>query len=54
MTTPGPAVCAANDAVAMLDGQGRPAPLPDDLGLYDLRHTAASLMIREGASVKAV
>jgi integrase len=24
------------------------------LRLYDLRHTAASLMIREGASVKAV
>jgi integrase len=27
--------------------------VPDDLRLYDLRHTAASLMIREGASVKA-
>jgi integrase len=49
-----PAVCAANDAITQLDGQGRPAPLPDDLRLYDLRHTAASLMIREGASVKAV
>ncbi|HEV8167572.1 MAG TPA: tyrosine-type recombinase/integrase [Actinomycetota bacterium] len=49
-----PAVRAANDAIAQLDGQGHPAALPDDLRLYDLRHTAASLMIREGASVKAV
>jgi integrase len=49
-----PAVRAASDAIAQLDGQGRPAPLPEDLRLYDLRHTAASLMIREGASVKAV
>jgi integrase len=49
-----PAVRAANDAIAQLDGQGRPTPLPDDLRLYDLRHTAASLMIREGASIKAV
>lgn len=32
----------------------RAAGLPEDLRLYDLRHTAASLMIREGASVKAV
>jgi integrase len=31
-----------------------PNPLPEDLRLYDLRHTAASLMIRQGASVKAV
>jgi integrase len=28
--------------------------LPEELRLYDLRHTAASLMIRQGASVKAV
>ena len=49
-----PAVRAANDAIAQLDGQGHPAALPDDLRLYDLRRTAASLMIREGASVKAV
>jgi integrase len=27
--------------------------LPEELRLYDLRHTAASLMIRQGASVKA-
>lgn len=31
----------------------RPA-VPENLRLYDLRHTAASLMIRQGASVKAV
>jgi integrase len=49
-----PAVRAANVAIATRDGQRRPASLPDDLRLYDLRHTAASLMIREGASVKAV
>jgi integrase len=49
-----PAIGAANQAIATLDGQHRPAPLPEDLRLYDLRHTAASLMIREGASVKAV
>jgi hypothetical protein len=28
--------------------------LPEGLRLYDLRHTAASLMIRQGASIKAV
>jgi integrase len=49
-----PAVLAANEAIAMFDGEHRPAPLPGDLRLYDLRHTAASLMIREGASIKAV
>ncbi len=49
-----PAVRAANQAIAKLDPQHRPAPLPEDLRLYDLRHTAASLMIREGASIKAV
>jgi integrase len=32
----------------------RAAGLPDALRLYDLRHTAASLLIREGASIKAV
>jgi integrase len=32
----------------------RAAELPEELRLYDLRHTAASLMIRQGASVKAV
>jgi integrase len=49
-----PAVRAANAAITNLDKQRRPDPLPEDLRLYDLRHTAASLMIREGASVKAV
>jgi integrase len=32
----------------------RPAPLPDGLRFYDLRHTCASLLIAQGASVKAV
>ena len=32
----------------------RAAGLPSTLRFYDLRHTAASLLIREGASVKAV
>jgi hypothetical protein len=36
------------------DGEHRPTLLPEDLRLYDLRHTAASLMIRQGASIKAV
>ena len=49
-----PAIGAANQAIAQLDHDGRPDPLPGDLRLYDLRHTAASLMIRQGASVKAV
>jgi len=31
----------------------RPEP-PADLRFYDLRHTCASLLIREGASIKAV
>jgi integrase len=31
-----------------------PAPLPDGLRFYDLRHTCASLLIAQGASVKAV
>jgi hypothetical protein len=39
---------------AGLDPDGRPDPLPEELRLYDLRHTAASLLIRQGASVKAV
>ena len=30
------------------------AGLPERLRLYDLRHTCASLLIREGATVKAV
>jgi integrase len=49
-----PAIAATNQAIAQLDPDGRPDPLPEELRLYDLRHTAASLMIRQGASVKAV
>jgi integrase len=32
----------------------RAAGLPEALRWYDLRHTAVSLLIREGASIKAV
>ena len=32
----------------------RPDLLPDGLRFYDLRHTCASLLIAQGASVKAV
>jgi integrase len=49
-----PAIGAANQALAELDPDGRPELLPEKLRLYDLRHTAASLMIRQGASIKAV
>jgi integrase len=49
-----PAIGAANEAIAQLAQDGRPDPLPEGLRLYDLRHTAASLMIRQGASIKAV
>lgn len=49
-----PAIGTANQALAQLDPSGRPDLLPEELRLYDLRHTAASLMIRQGASVKAV
>ena len=49
-----PAITAANQAIGELGPDSRPDPLPEELRLYDLRHTAASLMIRQGASVKAV
>jgi integrase len=49
-----PAIGAANQAIGQLDRDGRPELLPEALRLYDLRHTAASLMIRQGASIKAV
>src|SRR5215213_3025631 len=49
-----PAIAAANQAIAQLVDDGRPELLPEALRLYDLRHTAASLMIRRGASIKAV
>jgi integrase len=32
----------------------RAAGLPSEVRLYDLRHTCASLLTREGASIKAV
>jgi integrase len=49
-----PAIGVANQAIAELDPDSRPDLPPEELRLYDLRHTAASLMIRQGASVKAV
>lgn len=49
-----PAIRAANEAIAKLPKDKRPAPLPEGLRLYDLRHTCASLLIAQGASVKAV
>ena len=49
-----PAIGAANEAITRLGQHGRPDLLPEDLRLYDLRHTAASLITRQGASVKAV
>jgi Phage integrase family len=38
----------------LLQAAARRAGLPATLRFYDLRHTAASLLIREGASIKAV
>lgn len=49
-----PAVRAANEALVRLPKDQRPAPLPEGLWFYDLRHTCASLLIAQGASVKAV
>ena len=49
-----PAVRRANEALAKLPKDQRPAPLPEGLRFYDLRHTCASLLIAQGASVKAV
>jgi integrase len=48
-----PAVVATNEAIAKLPKERRPALLPDGLRFYDLRHTCASLLIAQGASVKA-
>jgi integrase len=49
-----PAIAAANEAMAKLPKDRRPALLPDGLRFYDLWHTCASLLIAQGASVKAV
>ena len=49
-----PAIQAANEALAKLPRDQRPRPLPEGLRLYDLRHSYASLLIAQGASVKAV
>jgi Phage integrase family len=48
------AVVAANETIARMPEDGRPGELPADLRFYDLRHTCASLLIREGGSIKAV
>ena len=49
-----PAVLAANEAMTKLPKDQRPALLPEGLQFYDLRHTCASLLIAQGASVRAV
>jgi integrase len=49
-----PAMLAANEAMTKLPKDQRPALLPEGLRFYDLRHTCASLLIAQGASVKAV
>ena len=49
-----PAVRRANEALAKLPTDQCPTPLPEGLRFYDLRHTCASLLIVQGASVKAV
>jgi integrase len=42
-----PAVLAANEAIGKEPKERRPAPLPDGLRFYDLRHTCASLLIAQ-------
>jgi integrase len=49
-----PAVLAANEAIIKLPKAERPGLLPQGLRFYDLRHTCASLLIAQGATVKAV
>jgi integrase len=49
------AIPDANKAILAAAKPGeRPALLPSSLRVYDLRHTCASLLISEGASIKAV
>lgn len=49
------AIPVANERILATAKLGeRPALLPRTLRVYDLRHTCASLMIAEGASIKAV
>lgn len=49
------AIPAANERILAAAQPGeRPALLPQTLRVYDLRHTCASLLIAEGASIKAV
>jgi integrase len=49
------AIPAANERILQAAKPGeRPALLPRTLRVYDLRHTCASLLIAEGASIKAV
>jgi integrase len=49
-----PAITTANERVAAMGTAARCRPLPDGLRFYDLRHTCASLLIAQGASIKAV
>jgi integrase len=49
-----PAITRANEAITKLPRDHRPPLLPEGLRFYDLRHTCASLLIAQGASVKAV
>jgi integrase len=50
-----PAVTAANSAILARSAPGeRPVLLPEALRMHDLRHTCASLLIAQGASVKAI
>jgi len=50
------AVAAVNAAAALAAAKGdKDAPtIPEGLWVHDLRHTAASWLVRSGASVKAV
>jgi integrase len=47
-----PAIRSANQAIVRRPNAERPALLPEGLRFYDLRHTCASLLIAQGATVK--